>query len=124
MFIIDLKNRKPIYEQVVDNFKRLIVSGRLETDARVPSIRELAKDLGINPNTVQKAYRQLEGEGFLYAVSGQGSFVAAVPAVGIADFAALDEAVTNLAYNAVVLDNILQRTEKIYNEVRSNDAGS
>ena len=79
MFQIDLKNRKPIYEQVVENFKRLIISGELEESSRVPSIRDMAKTLGVNPNTVQKAYRELEGQKYFYTVLGQGSFIAAPP---------------------------------------------
>ncbi|MCL2224962.1 MAG: GntR family transcriptional regulator [Defluviitaleaceae bacterium] len=79
MFKIDLKNRKPIYEQVVENFKRLIISGELGENSRVPSIRDMAKELGVNPNTVQKAYRELEGQRYFYTVAGQGSFISAPP---------------------------------------------
>ena len=79
MFKIDLKNRKPIYEQVIENFKRLIISGELKEGTRVPSIRDMAKELGVNPNTVQKAYRELEGQNYFYTVIGQGSFIAAPP---------------------------------------------
>ena len=75
MFQIDLKTRVPIYKQVLDNFKRLIYSGKLKQGERIPSIRELAKTLGVNPNTVQKAYRELEEKGYFYTVQGQGSFI-------------------------------------------------
>lgn len=74
MFLIDLKSRTPIYAQVVENFKRLIVSGALPPDEKVPSIRDLAQTLMVNPNTVQKAYKQLESEGYFYMVPGQGNF--------------------------------------------------
>ena len=77
MFRIDLKSRKAIYEQVVDNFKEMIISGILKPDEKVPSVRELAKELTINPNTIQKAYRELESRGYFYSVSGLGNFVAA-----------------------------------------------
>ena len=79
MFKIDMKNRKPIYEQVIDNFKRQIIAGELKEGTRVPSIRDMAKELGVNPNTVQKAYRELEGQNYFYTVLGQGSFIAAPP---------------------------------------------
>ena len=79
MFQIDLKNRKPIYEQVVDNFKILIISGKLKESDKVPSVRDMAKGLGVNPNTVQKAYRELETQGYFYTVIGQGNFIAAPP---------------------------------------------
>lgn len=79
MFQIDLKSRKAIYEQVSDNFKRLITSGVLRQDEKVPSVREMAKTLTVNPNTIQKAYRDLEQQGYIYTVLGQGSFIAAAP---------------------------------------------
>ena len=79
MFQIDLKSRKAIYEQVVDNFKELIIAGVLKPDEKVPSVRDMAKELTINPNTIQKAYKELENKGYFYSVSGLGSFVA-VPA--------------------------------------------
>ena len=75
MFQIDLKSRKAIYEQVVDNFKRLIVTGVLKPDEKVPSVRDMAKELTVNPNTVQKAYRELETQGYFYTVLGQGNFI-------------------------------------------------
>ena len=79
MFQIDLKSRKAIYEQVVDNFKRLIVTGILKQNEKVPSVRDMAKTLTVNPNTVQKAYRELENQGYIYTVLGQGSFISAPP---------------------------------------------
>ena len=75
MFQIDLKNRMPIYEQIVDNYKRLIVSGALRADEKIPSVRDMSKILTCNPNTIQKAYRELEAQGYFYTVSGQGNFV-------------------------------------------------
>ena len=78
MFQIDLKNRKPIYEQVVDKFTRLILAGNLEEGSRVPSVREMAREISVNPNTVQKAYRELENRGYIYTVMGQGSFISSL----------------------------------------------
>ena len=75
MFQIDLKSRKAIYAQVMDNFKRLIITGVLQQNDKVPSVRDMAKILTVNPNTVQKAYRELENQGYFYTVLGQGSFV-------------------------------------------------
>ena len=79
MFQIDLKSRKAIYEQIVDNFKRLISTGVLKKDEKVPSIREMAKILAVNPNTIQKAYRELENQNYFYTILGQGSFISAPP---------------------------------------------
>lgn len=72
---IDLQNRKPIYEQIVERFQTLIVNGVLEPDSQMPSVRSLATELSINPNTIQKAYSVLEQEGYIYPVKGRGNFV-------------------------------------------------
>ncbi|QXM05668.1 GntR family transcriptional regulator [Crassaminicella indica] len=76
MIQIDLKSRKPIYEQLVEKFKQLIINTVLKEDEKLPSVRELAKQLTINPNTIQKAYRELERQGYIYTVRGRGNFVA------------------------------------------------
>ena len=76
MIIIDYKDSRPIYEQIVEKFKSLILKGVLETDSKMPSVRSLAMELSINPNTIQKAYAQLERDGFIYTVKGRGNFVA------------------------------------------------
>lgn len=76
MFQLDLKSRKSIYEQIVDNVKELIMTGMLKAEDKIPSVRELSKTLTVNPNTIQKAYRELEYQGYLYTVSGLGTFVA------------------------------------------------
>ncbi|MDR0570184.1 MAG: GntR family transcriptional regulator [Clostridiales Family XIII bacterium] len=72
---MDLKGRKSIYEQVVDNLRDLILSGALREDEKLPSVRELSKSLTVNPNTVQKAYRELERQQYVYTVAGLGTFV-------------------------------------------------
>lgn len=76
MIIIDYKDRRPIYEQVVERFQELILKGVLEPGSQMPSIRNLAMELSINPNTIQRAYMELERQGFVYTVKGRGSFVA------------------------------------------------
>ena len=75
MIVIDYQNRKPIYEQIVDRFQMLIIKGVLGPDAQMPSVRSLAAELSINPNTIQKAYSILEQQGFIYPVKGRGAFV-------------------------------------------------
>ncbi|MBQ1687959.1 MAG: GntR family transcriptional regulator [Lachnospiraceae bacterium] len=76
MIQIDYKDSRPIYEQIVEKFKNLILKGVLTTDEKLPSVRSLALELAINPNTIQKAYAQLERDGFIYTVKGRGNFVA------------------------------------------------
>ncbi len=75
MIIIDYKDRRPIYEQVIERFQDLIVKGVLKPDSQLPSVRSLAMELSINPNTIQRAYTELERQGYIYSVKGRGSFV-------------------------------------------------
>lgn len=77
MFQLDMKSRKSIYEQVTDNVRELIMTGVLPAETKLPSVRELSRTLTVNPNTVQKAYRELEHQGYIYTVTGLGCFVAA-----------------------------------------------
>ncbi len=76
MFSIDTRSRVPIYEQIVQNIINLISKGVLAADDQLPSVRSLARDIGINPNTVQKAYQELELRGLIYQAAGRGSFIA------------------------------------------------
>lgn len=75
MIIIDYRDSRPIYEQVVEKFKLLILKGVLAQDEKMPSVRTLAMELSINPNTIQRAYAQLEDQGYIYTVKGRGNFV-------------------------------------------------
>jgi GntR family transcriptional regulator len=75
MIHINFQDSRPIYEQIVDGYKHLILAGVLEQDERMPSVRALAVELSTNPNTVQKAFMELEREGFIYSVRGRGNFV-------------------------------------------------
>ena len=77
MILLDYRDKRPIYEQVVEKLERLIVSGGLEPLTKMPSVRSLAMELSVNPNTIQRAYAQLEQDGYLYTVSGRGTFVTA-----------------------------------------------
>ena len=76
MLILDYRDARPIYGQIKDSLRRLIVAGALGPDEKLPSIRALAMDLSINPNTIRRAYTELEREGFIYSVPGKGSFAA------------------------------------------------
>ena len=76
MLQLDLKSRKSIYEQVMDQLKEQIMTGQMATGEKLPSVRELSKSITVNPNTVQKAYRELERQGYVYTTSGVGTFVA------------------------------------------------
>lgn len=77
MIIIDYNDKRPIYEQIIDRFQTLILNGALEPDTQIPSVRSLAIELSINANTIQRAYSELERDGYIYSVKGRGNFVRA-----------------------------------------------
>lgn len=76
MILIDYRDRRPIYEQVAEKMADLMIRGILPQDSQLPSVRSLATDLAINPNTIQRAYVELERQGYIYSVKGKGSYVA------------------------------------------------
>ncbi len=75
MKLIDYKDARPIYEQICEGYKKLILKGVLAPGEQMPSVRSLAMELSANPNTVQKAYSELERQGFIYTVKGKGNYV-------------------------------------------------
>lgn len=75
MITINYRDPRPIYEQIQTELRRLMLTGLLPPGSRLPSVRELAGQLAINPNTIQRAYNELEAEGYIYSVAGKGSFV-------------------------------------------------
>jgi len=90
MFSISIKGGSPIYEQLCGRITELISTGVLGKDEKLPAVREVAKQLGVNPNTVQKAYQMLEAQGLIYSVPAKGSYVSSS-----------DEAVSSLRKNAL-----------------------
>ena len=76
MIHLNSRDPRPIYEQIMDNLRRLIISGGVMPGERLPSVRELAAQLAINPNTIQRAYRELENQGYLVTLPGKGTFAA------------------------------------------------
>ena len=75
MVYLNYRDTRPIYTQIADNFRSQIRAGVLAPGDKLPSVRELASELAINPNTIQRAYRELEADGWIASVSGKGSFV-------------------------------------------------
>lgn len=75
MIVIDYKDKRPIYEQIIEKYENLIIRGVLEGGSKLPSVRSLAIELSINPNTIQKAYVELERSGYIYSVKGKGNYV-------------------------------------------------
>ncbi len=119
MFKLDYSDGKPIYEQVKDSLKQLIVEGVLKADDRIPSVRELAITMAINPNTIQKAYRELEFEGYVYSVRAKGVFVASRENIAIDKntdklYKNLELAVKELYFIGEDKKNIIDAVEKVY----------
>lgn len=75
MIVLDYRDRRPLYEQVTEKLEELMFSGVLPPDSRLPSVRSMATELSINPNTIQRAYSELERQGYIYSIQGKGSFV-------------------------------------------------
>lgn len=103
MIVLDYKDRRPIYEQVAERLQELMLLGILEQDEKLPSVRGLAVELSINPNTIQRAYMELERQGYIYSVKGKGSFVADVSAAREARLGELKAEMGDLAARAVQL---------------------
>ena len=105
MIAINYRDPRPIYEQIQAELRRLMLTGALPPGSWLPSVRELAGQLAINPNTIQRAYRELEGEGYICSVPGKGSFACQRAGVDeqrkAALFKSFDETVTELRYLGV-----------------------
>ncbi len=117
MIQLNYRDARPIYEQIKAGLRRLIVSKAIATDDRLPSVREMAASLAINPNTIQRAYRELEKEGYVYTISGKGTFAAPCQAVSDDRMEELlhrfDDNVLELFYMSVASDTLKGRIEKL-----------
>ncbi len=76
MIVLDYRDGRPLYEQITERFEELMFQEILTENMKLPSVRSLATELSINPNTIQRAYAELEHRGYIYSVKGKGSFVA------------------------------------------------
>lgn len=113
MININFRDSRPIYEQVKTTLRKLIVSGAMSPDEKLPSVRELASQLVINPNTIQRAYRELEQEGYIISIPGKGSYANLSAQVDEGRkkelLTAMDEIVAELLYLGVTLDELDRR---------------
>lgn len=114
MFNIDLTSRVPIYEQLYKKALELVIKGVLTENSQLPSVRSLAKELGVNPNTVAKAYSELERDGIIYSVAGRGSFVAKISHDNLKEYAFedFDKAVCEALKASVSKDELIERIKK------------
>lgn len=118
MFALDYKSRLPIYEQLYQSVTKMAALGAIDSGEPLPSVRALAQELGINPNTVQKAYQMLERDGIIYSVPGKGSFLSGdSPALKQQrEIAAekLKEAIKNAADCGIQKSDILSAVNEIF----------
>lgn len=117
MIQLNYRDAKPIYEQIKEGLRRLVITGVIATDEKLPSVRELASELSINPNTIQRAYRELEQEGYIYTISGKGSFAAQQQDVNRRRNEELlqkfDEIVKELLYLMDTADQLKERIDQL-----------
>jgi len=121
MLHLDYGDHRPLYEQIKDKLKQLIISGALKENDKIPSVRELASSLAINPNTIQKAYKYLESEGYIYSQKAKGSFVSPQNNTAkAADTSCLTEnlkqTIRELKFLGMEKDTLLKIAEEIYKE--------
>ncbi|MGN0344113.1 MAG: GntR family transcriptional regulator [Lachnospiraceae bacterium] len=117
MIQLNYRDSKPIYEQIKEGLRRLVITGAIAKDEKLPSVRELASELAINPNTIQRAYRELETDGYIYTVPGKGSFAAEQSDVHVRRneelFKEFDEIVRELLYLSEDKEALIRRIEEI-----------
>ena len=122
MLNLDYRDARPIYEQVRDNLRRLMVSGAIQEGEKLPSVRSLASNLAINPNTIQRAYESLEAEGYGDSIPGKGSFGA--PRTGVDEerrdrlLGQFDSLTAELLYLGVTRDRLIARIREKGGEVQ------
>ena len=121
MVHLDYRDARPIYAQIADGFRSQITAGVLHPGEKLPSVRELAVQLSINPNTIQRSYRQLEAEGWIATVPGKGCFVCGLPEYSAEQrqelLIAFDKSVAALVQIGVAREELIQRIrqEEEYN---------
>lgn len=119
MFTLDYKSRLPIYEQLYKDITRRAALGAMEQGEPLPSVRALAQELGVNPNTVQKAYQMLERDGIICSIAGKGSFlsrdVSAISQMQEIAVEKLDQAIQAAADCGIQKDKIIFQVNHIYN---------
>lgn len=125
MLVLNKFDPRPIYEQVKENIKKQIVTGVLSGGDQLPSVRELATQLVINPNTIQRAYHKLESEGYIYKIAGKGTFVSENKTLSPeTEKNLIDEftkAASNLLYYGYDEQKLIEKIKALKEEVNTDD---
>ncbi len=117
MLQLNYRDAKPIYEQIKDGIRKLLLSKAIEPDEKLPSVRELASSLAINPNTISRAYRELESEGYVYSKQGKGTFASSPVFINQTRkqelLVTFDDVVTELFVLSVTKEDLEERMERL-----------
>ena len=117
MIQLNFRDSKPIYEQVEDGIRKLVVNNLIAADEKLPQVRELASKYALNPNTISRAYRELEEQGYIYTLNGKGTFVAANEKVNDMRKEELlqqfDELVKELSFLMVPTEQLVERVSNV-----------
>lgn len=120
MITLNYRDSRPIYEQIKESIRKQIIAGSMKKDEKLQSVRDMASEMAINPNTIQRAYRELETEGYIYSVAGRGSFVAEVKEVDmkrIKDLQIkLEEIIQELIYTGVKREELVSLIYEVYSK--------
>lgn len=119
MINLDYKDHRSLHEQIRDGLKEMIISGVLQRDEKLPSVREMSVKLTVNPNTVQRAYKELENKGYIYSISGKGNYVSGADAEikGTDElFKKLYSVLRELSYAKVDKQLVINSVNNIYSE--------
>ena len=117
MLQLNYRDAKPIYEQIKDGIRKLLLSKAIEPDEKLPSVRKLASSLAINPNTISRAYRELESEGYVYSKQGKGTFASSPVFINQTRkqelLVTFDDVVTELFVLSVTKEELGERMERL-----------
>lgn len=125
MIHLDFSDKRPLYEQIKDKLRELILSGAVKQGEKIPSVRELAASLAINPNTIQHAYKELEEEGYIYSLRAKGSFVSPCTDAMLDKnrdvlFKNLQDAAAALFYHGAQYEDVIEEIMHVYESVRKD----
>lgn len=126
MFQIDSMSRTPVYEQIIIQLERFVLKGILNKNDQLPSVRSLSMELSINPNTIQKAYSELDRKGLIYSVPGKGCFVSekAYENLSLSNrgrLSELEKFITEMAYSGIKKEEIIECVNIAYEKKGDNN---
>lgn len=125
MFQIDVMSRQPVYEQLIDQIEHFVLSGILSAGNQIPSVRSLSVELSVNPNTIQKAYSELDRRGIIYSVPGKGCFISddahkLLAKAKQSRLSELEDLMYELVLAGITREQLINCIEKVFNKKGAN----